>query len=98
MFAKKIVLASLFATAAATSFAGELNAWDNQPVQAEASVLTRAEVRADAVKALKDGQIAMGEVGSTAIVAPAATRSRAEVRAEAIAAARDPSLHNLYIN
>ncbi|MBU6437038.1 MAG: DUF4148 domain-containing protein [Betaproteobacteria bacterium] len=97
MNAKKLAVAALFAAAAATTFAGELNAWDNQPVQPAASDVSRAAVEADAVKAVQAGQVARGDIDQTVPVA-VASRSRADVRAEAIAAARDTSLRSLYID
>ena len=86
----KRLITALLATA--TLAAGQAHAFGELPPFATdagpAGTLTRAEVRADAVRAERQGQVVTGEAGTTAqAAAPAGARTRADVRAEAITSA-----------
>ena len=53
------------------------------------SLLSRADVRAQAVQAYRDDEVAHGEIGQPVHDMLRLVRSRAEVRAEAVQAERD---------
>lgn len=76
-----LVAAIGFTTAA---FAQEVTYWNPQDAQ---STKSRAEVRAEAVAALKAGQIESGEA-SRFVIETHGTKSRAQVMAEAVEARR----------
>jgi Domain of unknown function (DUF4148) len=83
-------LFSAITVAIISSFAAAAHADESWPgpIVDTPSTVTRAEVRNEAVKALRDGQIAFGEAVPFIISTPS-TVTRAEVRAEAVKALRD---------
>lgn len=98
MKTQRLFCASALALAAAAAGAQEAT---QLPI--EASVLTRAEVKAELARARAAGEIASGEESDFrsnrvyARSAPAAILSRAQVRKEAVLAARAPSFDSLYV-
>jgi hypothetical protein len=77
-------LFSAITVAIISSFAAAAHADESWPgpIVDTPSTVTRAEVRAEAVKALRDGQIAFGEAVPFIISTPADVKSRAQVVAE----------------
>lgn len=62
------------------------------------STLTREEVRAEVIRAQREGLLLSGGEHTVSVDTPvAATRSREEVRAEAVAAMRDAHFGSLYV-
>ncbi len=87
----KSLITALLATAALT--AGQAYAFGEAPAfdvnAGPAATLGRDAVRADAVRAERQGQVVTGEAGTTVqAVAPASARTRADVRAEGVSSAR----------
>lgn len=82
-----VVLAT--APAHAAQGAGEGTPGYPHEIAASTSVKQRAEVRAEAVRAVAEGRVAQGEVGLAVAAAPTSLAAdRAQVRAEAAEAVR----------
>jgi hypothetical protein len=65
---------------------------------ATTSTLTREEVRAEVMRAQREGLLLSGGEHTVSVDTPvAATRTREEVRAEAVAAMRDAHFGSLYV-
>ncbi len=94
-FAAVAAVAVAAATLSASAFAGDYS--DNNPGQLlppTQSTLTREQVRAEYLQAVKDGSIVrISEAGAPpmATQAPASQVTRAQVHAEAVTAAHKPA-------
>ena len=95
MNAKQVLAAVAITLAGSAAMATEATQFDPAP-----ATLSRAEVKAEVVRAVADGTIARGEatqfVDQPAKGAPTAV-ARADVRAEARAFARSHAFNSLYV-
>jgi hypothetical protein len=89
---KQLVAAGLFALLGGTAIAQEATEFPLEP-----STRTRAEVKAELLAAIANGELVRGEASLPPGPPVASTRTREEVRAEAYAAARDHRFNDLYV-
>ena len=92
MSAKPLSIATLLIAAAASSHAIEATQFDDTP-----STLTRAEVKAELARAIREGTWARSGEATVFADGSAAPRDRAEVRAEARAANRQHRFDPTYV-